>query len=363
MDYYNILGVSRGATQEEIKKAYRKLAHKYHPDKGGDEKKFKQVAEAYKVLSDKKTRDQYDKFGRVFEGQGQGQGQGGFEAGFGGFGQGFGGFGQGLDFDIEDLLKDFFGFGSRRGTKKNINRGRDIEVKIEIDLKDVLKGLKKKIILSKKVVCPRCKGTGGEQGTKIKECFSCRGTGQVQQMKKTFFGTITQYVICPECKGQGKMPEQACNVCGGEGRIQEKENIEIYIPAGVDSGQIIKAVDKGEAGQRGAESGDLFVKIFVKPHPLFQRKGDDLYFSISIPFSLAVLGGAVKVPTLGGEDIALKVLPGTESGKVFRIAKKGIPHFSGWGTGDLYIKVLINVPKKLTKQQKELLEKLRKEKI
>lgn len=182
-------------------------------------------------------------------------------------------------------------------------------------------------------------------------------------MRKTFLGTITQYVICPECKGDGKIPEKVCNVCKGEGRIKEKEEIEVYIPVGVDSGQIIKIVGKGEAGRRGAENGNLFVKIFVKPHSLFQRKGDDLYLNLAIPFSHFVLGGEVKVPTLNNKDISLKIPVGTELGEVFKIAKKGVPHFSGWGIGDLYLKLVIKTPKKLTKKQKELLEKLREEEM
>ena len=370
MDYYGVLGVSQSATQDDIRKAYRKLAHKYHPDKGGDESKFKEVNEAYQILGNKEKREQYDKFGRVFEGQNQeGSDDGfssGFGEGFGGFSQGFGSddFWQGVNsnFDIEDLLSNFFGVRTKRG-RKEVNRGRDIEVRVEVSLEEAFSGAKKEIFIAKKEVCQRCKGSGGEPGTKIKECFSCRGTGQVQQMKRTFLGVVTQYVICPECKGQGKIPEMSCNVCGGEGRLEKKEKIEIYIPVGVDSNQTIKIISKGEAGRRGAQGGDLYVKVFVKPHSLFRRKGDDIYLDLKVPFSLVVLGGKAEVPTLSGKNIVLDVPLGTESGKVFRLAKKGIPHFSGWGVGDFYVKLVVKTPEKLSKKQKELLRKMREENL
>ncbi len=367
-DYYQILGVDRNASTEEIKKAYRKLAHKYHPDKGGDEKKFKEIAEAYQVLSNKEKRAQYDKFGRVFEG---GQGFGGFNQGFGGFGKDFGGFdfgnfgrggkeGFGFGLGIEDLIDEFFGLG-RKSRKRDVNQGEDIELQIEIDLKDTLQNLKKKVTISKKVVCPRCHGSGGEPGTRVKECFACRGKGEVQQIRKTFLGTVTRYVICPECKGEGKIPEKLCNVCQGEGRIDGKEQIEINIPPGMDSGQTIKISGRGEAGRRGKKAGDLYVRVFVRPHSLFKRKGDDLYISLPISLSQASLGDEIEVPTLEGKRLLMKVPAGTESGRTFRISGKGIPHFSGWGKGDLYVKLEIKLPKKLTKKQKELLEKLKEE--
>lgn len=349
-DYYKILGVSPDASPEEIKKAYRRLAHKYHPDKGGDEKKFKEIAEAYQVLSNKEKRAQYDRFGRTFEGMG------GFEGGD--FWRDFRpeeGFG--FDFDLEDLFEDFFGFGRR--TRRRTNRGRDLEVEIKIDLEDTLKGVKRNLALRNLVGCQRCQGRGAEPGSQLKECFSCRGTGEVQQMKRTIFGTITRYIRCPECQGEGKIPENPCNVCRGEGRIEKEVNIEIFIPAGVDSGQTLKIEGRGEAGRRGAKSGDLYVRVFVRPHKIFERKGDDLYISVPISFSQAALGDEVEVPTLEGRKIFLKVPPATQSGKILRISGKGIPHFSGWGRGDLYVQLEIKTPKRLTKTQKELLKKLK----
>ena len=371
MNYYDILGVSKDASPEEIKKAYRKLAHKYHPDKGGDEKKFKEINEAYQVLGDPEKKAQYDRFGKTFgssAGATGGANAGGFGFDFNDFAnESFwrnktagGASGFGFDFNVDDIFESFFGFGRTR-KKKDINRGEDIEIELTISLEDVLKGLEKKIILNKKVVCPRCHGTGGEPGTRVKECFTCRGTGQVQQIKRTIFGTYTQYVVCPTCKGEGKIPEKPCNVCKGEGRINGKEEIKINIPAGVDSGQIIKMSGMGNAGRKGAKSGDLYIRIFVKPHDIFKRRGDDLYIVAPIKISQAVLGGEIELKLLDGSTIVMKVPAGTKSGKIFKIAKKGIPHFSRGGRGDLYVTAEIDIPKKLDKEQKELLEKLEKE--
>lgn len=355
-DYYNILGVSQNASQAEIKKAYYKLAHKYHPDKGGDEKKFKEINEAYQVLSNQEKRSQYDRFDRVFEGAGS---QPEFD-----FGSFWGDMREdGFDsLNLEDLFEDFFGF-NRKGRGKKVNRGRDVEVDIEINLEDTLKGIKKIISIGKLISCSRCQGTGAEPGTKLKECFTCRGRGEVQQIKKTFFGSFTAYVVCPECKGEGKIPEKPCNVCQGEGRITGEEEIEVFIPAGIDSNQIIKIRGKGEAGRRTEKPGDLYIRIFVRAHSVFKRKGDDLFLEVPISFSSACLGDEVELTTLDGKKISLKVPQGTESGKVLIISGKGIPHFSGLGRGNLYVKLNIKIPKKLSKKQKELLEKLKKEEL
>ena len=355
-DYYQILGVSHNASSEEIKKAYYKLAHKYHPDKGGDGKKFKEINEAYQVLSDKEKRTQYDRFGRVFEG---GTGPG-FDFTWTWGKPGFGGF----DFrdlgDLSEMIEEIFGSGFPK-RKKDLKRGRDVKIILEIPLETTLKNQEKEITLSKMITCSRCQGSGTEPGTKIKECFSCRGTGQVQQIKRTFFGSFTRFAICPECRGEGQRPEKPCNVCKGEGRIKGEEKIKIFIPAGVDTNQIIKVEGKGEAGKRGGRPGGLYVQIFVKPHPTFKRKGDDLYLQVPISFSQAALGDKIEISTLEGKEISLKIPQGTESGKILRISGKGIPHFSGRGRGNLYMELIIKTPKKLTKKQKELLEKLRRE--
>lgn len=357
-DYYQILGVNKEASQDEIKKAYRRLAHQYHPDKGGNEQKFKEVNEAYQVLSDKEKRNQYDRFGGVFEGGGF-QGQPGWDFGFG---QGFQDFGEGFDLsDLGDIFGEMFSFGG--GRKKDFKRGKNIEVEMEIPLEVVLKGQEKEISLYKMITCSRCQGKGSEPGTKTNECFSCRGTGQVQQIKRTPFGSFTRRMVCPECGGEGQRPEKPCNVCEGEGRIKGEDKIKIFIPAGIDTNQVIKIEDKGEAGKRGGRPGDLYIRIFVKKHPLFKRKGDDIFLSLPVSFSQAALGGEVEVFTLEGKKILLRVPSGTESGKILRISGKGIPYFSGFGRGDMYVELIVKTPKKLTKKQKELLEKLKEEGI
>jgi len=354
-DYYEILGVPRDASFEDIKKAFHKLAHKYHPYKGGDEKKFKEINEAYQVLSDKNKRAQYDKFGRVFE-TGAGSNEG-FD-----FSWNWGrDNGPDVEFNFEDLgdiFGDFFGFGAKNN-KKDIKRGKDIQIDIEIPLEETLTGSTKKISLMKMNACTRCAGIGAEPNTQVKECFSCRGTGQVQQIKRTFFGSFTTITICPECKGEGYKPEKPCIVCKGEGRIKDKEEIEIFIPPGIDTNQVIEIKGKGDAGIRGGKSGNLFVRVLVKEHPIFKRKGDDLYISIPINFSQAALGDEIEIQTLDNKKIFLKIPSGTESGKILRISGKGIPHFSGYGRGNLYVQLIIKTPKKLTKEQKEIIEKLK----
>lgn len=363
MDYYEVLGVPKTASQDEIKKAFHKLAHKYHPDKGGDEKKFKEINEAYQVLSDKQKRQQYDQFGRVFE-----NGQPGSDSGFNwAWGNPSAGSEFEFDFgDIGDVFEEFFsgGFGGSRKTAKKDNRkGKDIQVDIEINLERVLKDSVEKINLTKNIVCQRCQGNGAEPGTKIKECFSCRGTGQVQQVKKTFLGSYTTLATCPECKGEGTIPEKPCNVCKGEGRIKGNETIEVVIPAGIDTNQVIKADGKGEAGKRGGKPGNLFLRIFVKSYPIFERRGDDLFSESEINFSQAALGDEIEIKTLDGANILLQVPQGTEPGKVFKISGKGIPHFGAYGNGrgNMYVELKVKTPKKLSRKQKELLEKLREE--
>jgi len=356
-DYYQILGVSRNASSEEIKKAYYKLAHKHHPDKGGDENKFKEINEAYQILSDKEKRVQYDRFGRVSEGAGAepgfdfqwawGRPDADFEFDFG---------------DLGDMVEEMFGFATPK-KRKDLRRGKDLEIEIELSLEEILQGREKEINLEKNTTCSRCQGVGAEPGTKVVECFSCRGTGEVQQIKKTLFGSFTRWATCPECGGEGYRPEKFCNVCKGEGRIKGEEKIRIWIPAGVDTNQLIKIEGRGDAGKRGGKSGDLYIRISVKTHPIFERKGDDLYLKLPISFSRAALGDEIEIPTLDGKRILLKIPAGIESGKIIRISEKGIPHFSGYGRGNLYVELILKTPKKLTKKQKEILEKLKEEGI
>ena len=369
-DYYQTLGVAKGASQEEIKKAYRKLAHQYHPDKGGDERKFKDINEAYQVLSDEDKKAQYDKFGRVFEGgaAGANQGFGGFRWGRGtppggeeaDFDEESGGFG----FDFQDfgtIFDEFFGGEAR--TRQQAKRGRDIELELEIPLEAVLATRQEKIYLSKFISCVRCQAVGAEPGTKVNECFSCRGTGEVQQIKRTIFGSFTQMGVCPECQGEGIRPERPCNVCKGEGRVRSEEEFTISIPSGVDTNQILKVEGRGDAGRKKGRSGDLYIRIVVKPHPVYKRKGDDLFITMPISFSQAVLGDEIEVPMLDASTILLKVPAGTESKKVLKVKGKGIPHFAGLGVGDMNVELEIQTPKKLTRRQKELLERLKEEGI
>jgi len=365
-DYYKTLGVEKTATQDEIKKAYRKLAHKYHPDKGGDTKEFNKVNEAYQVLSSKEKREQYDKFGRVFEGaeQGQGQGFGGFD--FGNFWQQAGaGAGPNANFnpeDLGDIFEQFFGSRMRREENEDIKRGDDIQLDIELNLEDVLSASTHKVVILKYTACARCSGIGAEPGTKVKECQTCRGTGRVQQIQRSIFGTITRYAVCPDCGGEGHIPEKPCNVCKGEGRLKNKEEIEIQIPAGVDSGQVLKFPGKGDAGRKGGRAGDLYVRVMVKPHSIFERKGDDLYIEKEINFSQAVLGDEVEIPSLEkNKKIMLKIPKNTDSGRVFKLTGKGVPHFNGYSKGNLYVLTRTKTPKTLTRTQKDLIKKLRHE--
>ncbi len=359
-DYYKILGVEKKASQEEIKKAFHILAHKHHPNKGGDEEKFKEINEAYQILSDKEKRAQYDKFGRIFEGAGNGPNFSGFD--FGNFKDKFGGsfdfdFGSG---DLGEIFEDFFGFGGG-GKRKDVKRGADIEIDVEIALEDILNPIEKEISLYKYVKCSRCQGVGAEPGTKVSECFSCRGKGEVYQVKKTPFGSFTRVTLCPECQGEGIRPEKPCNVCKGEGRVKAEEKIKVYIPAGVDTNQIMKIEGKGDAGRKNGLAGNLFVRVYVKKHSVFERRGDDLFTRAEINFSQAVLGDEIEIFTIDAKRLLLKVPAGSESGRVLRISGRGIPHFSSRGTGDLYTQLIVKTPKKLTKKQKELLKKLQSE--
>ena len=254
-DYYKILGVSNSASSEEIKKAYYRLAHKYHPHKGGNEEKMKEINEAYQILSDKEKRAQYDQFGRVFEGGAVpgfdftwAWGRPREDFGFDSFGFDAGGFG-----DLSQIIEELFGVGTPR-RRRDLKRGKDVKITIEIPFEATLKNQEKEITLSKQVSCPRCQGSGAEPGTEINECFSCRGTGQVQQVRRTFLGSFTRFTTCPECEGEGNRPEKPCNVCKGEGRIKRKEKIQIFIPAGIDTNQVITVKGEGGAGRRGGRA-------------------------------------------------------------------------------------------------------------
>ena len=366
-DYYKILGVSKDASADDIKNAYRNLAHKYHPDKGGDAEKFKEINEAYQILSNKDKRSQYDQFGQAFDGQMGGQSAGGF-SGFGGQGQDGWFWGRpdaNFDFefnDLGDMVEEMFGFGATGGKKKKDGRrGKDIHVDLEITLEEAFLGVEKEFTISHFVTCARCGGTGAEPGTKVNECFSCRGTGTVQQIRKTFLGSFTRATVCPECGGEGYRPEKPCNVCRGDGRVKTEDRIRVAVPAGIDNSQVIKLEQKGDAGRRGGKAGDLYIRIVVAPHNMFERRGDDLFVTLPVTLSQSALGGEIEVPTIEGKAVLLKVPAGTESGKVFRVSGKGITKYSGFGRGNMYVNIEVKAPKKLTKKQKDLLEQLQQE--
>jgi len=365
-DYYDILGVSKGASDDEIKKSYRKLAHKYHPDKsGGDEAKFKEINEAYQVLSDKSKRAQYDQFGQTFDQRGAGGG-----AGFSGFdfsGFDFGNFSRqqgqnGFSFefggeDFEDIFSSVFGGRGRSGGGRG-KRGQDIQVDVEISFSEMVRGAEREINLRRSVSCDRCSGTGGEPGTKMHTCATCKGTGRVQKVSRSFFGSFSQVSVCPECLGAGKTYEKKCSKCGGDGKVKEEQKVEIKIPAGIDNGQTISMQGGGEAGEKGAPSGNLYIVVHVRPHEKFVRSGQDILSTEKIPFSLAALGGETEVETIDGKLI-LKIPSGTQSEEQFRIKEKGIPELNGRGRGNHLVKIIVEIPKKLSREQKRLMEELR----
>lgn len=368
-DYYKVLGVDKNASKEEIKQTFRKLAHQHHPDKGGDEKKFKELNEAYSVLSNDEKRQQYDQFGSDFSS---------FAGGFGGQGGGmswddifrnYQSQGQNMEFDLEDIFggsggfsdifSQFFG-GNNGGRRTRKEKGKDIVVDMEIDLEEAFTGVEKETSLKKYSICKHCKGIGSEPGSGKKKCPECGGNGQVQQTKRTFFGTFSQVIICPKCFGEGEINEKECKECKGAGRTNEIETIKIDLPAGVDNEQTIKITGKGEAAKRGGIAGDLYVRVHLKPHKIFTRKRDDIYCNAEIKFSQAVLGDKIEVPTLEG-DLKLKIPAGTEAGKLFRLSGKGMPRLNSYGRGDEYVKIKIKVPQKLSKKEEELIEKLKEE--
>jgi len=360
-DYYKILGISKNASSEEIKRAFFRLAQKYHPDKGGDPEKFKEINEAYQVLSDKEKKAQYDRFGTVFEGApfGGGAKETPFSEGFD-----FSSFGFGSNFDtsvFEEIFEDFFGtspFARERGPRKK--KGQDIFIDITITLEEAFTGVKREIVLEKFNICPKCKGSGTEPGTKLKTCPSCRGAGRVKAVHQTFLGTFTRTNICPQCQGFGKIPEKNCTRCNGQGRTREEKKISISIPSGISDRERILVEGEGEAGARGQSSGNLYVRVHLAEHPYFLRRGDDIYFNIDVNFSQAALGDKVDIPTLAGK-VELQIPSGTQAGKLLKLRGMGMPHLNRRGKGDMYVKINVKTPARLTKEQKELIRKLREE--
>ncbi|HHF98552.1 MAG TPA: molecular chaperone DnaJ [Candidatus Aerophobetes bacterium] len=356
-DYYEILGVPRDASPEEIKKAYRRLAIKYHPDRNPDnpkeaEEKFKEIAEAYKVLSDPEKRRIYDQYGHA-----------GLEAGVGAGAEG-GGFG--FDFDPFKIFEEVFGgedifgdsifgdfFGRTTATRrKRAQKGASLQYTLEVDFEEAVRGSEKEISVTRYEVCDRCGGEGTEPGYHPESCPTCGGTGYIQTRQGFFSFTRT----CTHCQGRGTIIRRPCRTCHGTGRVRKTRKIVVRVPPGVDDGTILRLRGEGEAGIEGGERGDLFVKIKVRPHPVFSREGDDVVVEVPISFALAALGGEISVPTIDGK-VKLKIPAGTQSGKIFRLRGKGIPHLNLPGRGDQFVRVIVETPVNLTSEQKQLLKR------
>lgn len=364
-DYYQILGVQKNASADEIKRSFRRLAQEHHPDKGGSHDKFKEINEAYQVLSDEPKRKQYDQFGTTFDGAG-GPGAGGFGgagfnwqdfAGAQGFGgQGFNG-AQGFDFqDLGDIVGDLFGMGGRGG-QRGPSKGRDLQYNVTIDFKESAFGLEKTLNIKKKVVCATCKGAGGEPGTKTKQCATCKGAGQVRKTQNILFGSFQTVATCPDCHGQGQIPEKVCHVCRGAGVETKAQDLKVKIPGGIADGQAIKLSGAGEAGEHGAGSGDLYVVVSVKPDHVFDRHEDNVLSREEISFPLAALGGKTKVRTVDG-DIELKIPAGTQSGQVFKLKGHGMPSLHGHARGDQWVTIHVKTPEKLSGKASKLINEL-----
>ena len=356
-DYYEILGVGRTASAEEIKKAFRTKAHQFHPDKStGDTDKFKEINEAYQVLGDQTKRQQYDQYGQTFD---QARRQGGSPGGFGGFDpSGFSNVN--VDFgDLGDIFGDMVGFGQRSGRQAR-QGGRDIQTVLEIDFRTAAFGGEQKISLRRPVACEHCQGSGAEPGTSLKTCATCKGTGQISKVQRTILGNMQSVQVCDTCEGTGQTIEKLCSVCHGEGRREQTDTLTVKVPAGIAAGQKIKLSGKGEAGRRGQPAGDLFLAVQVQPDPVFKRDDDDVLSSTTIPYSVAALGGITPVVTLDGE-VSLKIPAGTTAGQVFAIKGKGITHLRGRGRGDHRVTVEIEVPKKVSAKAKKILKELQDE--
>ncbi|MEX2052490.1 MAG: molecular chaperone DnaJ [Candidatus Paceibacterota bacterium] len=362
-DYYDILGVNKDAKKDEIKKAFYKLAHKYHPDKKeGDEAKFKEVNEAYQVLSDDSKRSKYDQFGTGFENMGGGAY--GASQGFGGFDfSGAGGFGNGsVDFDfgnLNDIFSDFFS-GGMGGGRAQARRGRDISTEIQISFSDAVFGVERKILITKTSSCLSCKGSGAKEGSKMETCKKCNGQGKIHEAKRTIFGTIANTKICETCLGAGEVPKEVCETCKGKGVLRREEEITLNIPAGIRDGEMIRMTGHGEAVSKGT-TGDLYIKINVAAHPVFKREGNDLSMTLNLKLSDALLGAKHFIETLDGE-IEVSIPEGVTIGEILRVKGKGVPAGKG-KRGDILIKLNIKLPTKISRKSRELIEKLKEEGI
>lgn len=351
-DYYEVLGVAKGASDDEIKKAHRKLAKKYHPDLNRDNpeaaEKFKELNEAYEVLSDKDKRAKYDQFGFAGVDPNYGAGQGGFGGGFSGFDMG----------DLGDIFGSFFGGGfggsSSRSRRNAPQRGETLQQRIMLSFEEAAFGCEKEITINRTESCDECGGTGAEKGTSVETCSNCHGSGVVMQTQRTPLGMFQTQGACPNCRGTGKIIRKPCKKCGGTGKMRKSRTLKVKIPAGIDDGQPIQLRGQGNAGVNGGPSGDVIVTISIRPHPLFTRDGNNVICEIPISFPQAALGDTLQVPTIDGK-VEYTIPEGTQTGTVFRLRGKGIQNVNGRGRGDQYVRVNIEVPTHLTDHQKHLL--------
>ena len=359
-DYYKTLGVSKSASDVEIKKAYRKLALKYHPDRAPKEKKkeyeekFKEISESYRILSDKEKRSQYDQFGSAFEQSPFNQGFS--QQDFNSFHDAFGGQDIFEDLGFGKIFEQMFDFGPRARSGRATQYGQDIIIDKEITLEDSFYGIEKEIYLRKTVTCSECNGKGGKE---FKQCNVCGGSGYQQVQNNSIFGMIFQRRACPECHGKGEIPKEICKKCNGQGIVKENKEIKITIPAGIESEQTLKLSDQGEAAPYGGESGDLYVNIHIKPHKEFKRIGSNLIYNLVINFTQAVLGDKIEIPIIDGK-VKLKIPSGIQPGEMIKLKDKGMPTLYGRSKCDLIIRIQVKVPKKISRKQKKLIKELNK---
>lgn len=364
-DYYKVLGVAKGASSEEIKKAYRKLAHEHHPDKkSGNESKFKEINEAYQVLGDQKKRETYDRFGTAEPG-GFGGGAGGWPGGgFGGFQWGQGGqtgF-EGVDMgDLGDIFETFFGGMGGRTGRRTVTHGSDLETVQEITLEEAYHGVRKNMSIRTFLTCAACKGQGGDPAAGTETCATCDGKGEVREEKRTFFGSFSQVKACERCHGAGKISKKTCAVCKGSGRVSGERKVELDINPGIADGQIIQIKGFGEAGERAAAAGDLYVRVRVKKHPAFERRGDDLVARHELNVFDLLLGRKVTVKTLDGKSVEVEVPAHFNLKDDLRVPGKGMPRFRSFGNGDLLVEFILKAPKRLGAKEKKILEELEKD--
>ncbi len=362
-DYYEVLGISKGASEDEIKKAYRKTAKKYHPDLNPDnaeaEAKFKECNEAYEVLSDPQKKARYDQFGFAGVDPSYGAGQGGYGSGFGGSGFGFDG-----DIDLGDIFSSFFG-GGFGGSGRNPNapmRGRDTQASVSLTFEEAAKGCKKTVDVSRIEDCSECGGSGAAKGTSPTTCPECHGRGVVNVTQRTPLGVMSTQRSCSRCGGSGKIIDNPCHKCNGKGKVRKKKKIDVNIPAGIDDGQVVNVRGYGDDGFNGGPSGDLKVVIRIKKHPYFQRDGYDVWYDKHVSFVQATLGAELQIPTLDG-DIKYSMPAGTQPGEVFRFKGKGISRLNAMGKGEEFVRIVVDIPKSVTNEQKELLKQFDKDYI